>query len=293
MSLENITFWESWGNISSSILDTSSSLGGSSYLSFPSNLPSDRPVLYMRCNTSRPGLEARPATIILPAPPSIENQNSASYDGFELGITGQTSLSAFNDIKNSTGVGDTLASLGEASSNTLRTLIESGGTGAAAVIASQNDNAIGKALSVSAKAVLNPNITTAFTGVGTRSFTFTYKLVPETKKESETITNIIKTLTLAVYPEAQGFTLRYPPTWTIRFLKNITSREDLPSVNRIYECYIENFNVTYNSNSNAYHDDGTPVETDISFSVKETKALNANDILKLNSLDGNATYRSL
>ena len=293
MSLENITFWESWGNISSSVLDTSSSSGGSSHLSFPSTLPNDRPVLYMRCNTARTSLEARPAVIILPAPPNIASENSASYDGFELGVTGQTALSAFNDIKNSSGAGDALSRLGDTASNTIKSLIESGGAGAAAAIASQNDNGVGRALGVSAKAVLNPNITTAFTGVGTRSYSFTYKLVPETKKESETIKNIIKVLTLAVYPEVQGFTLRYPPTWTIRFLKSINSREDLPSVNKIYECYIENFNVTYNSNSNAYHDDGTPVEADITFTVKEAKALNANDILKLNNLDNNGTFRSL
>lgn len=293
MSLENITFWESWGNISSSVLDTSTATGGSSHLSFPSTLPTDRPVLYMRCNTSRPALEARPPVIILPAPANIENQNSASYDGVELGIAGQTALSAFNDVKSGSSISDTLSRLGGTASDTLKSLVESGGAGAAAAVASQNDNGIGKALGVSAKAILNPNITTAFTGVGTRSYTFTYKLVPETKKESETIKNIIKVLTLAVYPEVQGFTLRYPPTWTIRFLKSINSREDLPSVNKIYECYIENFNVTYNGNSNAYHDDGTPVEADISFSVKEAKALNANDILKLNNLDANGTFRSL
>jgi len=127
---------------------------------------------------------------------------------------------------------------------------------------------------------MNKNVTTEFTGVGTRSFGFQYKLVPSTIEEGKTIHEITKFLRSAIYPtkdvNAFGAVLRYPPKFKIRFFNRIGGSR-LKSIPAIFDCFLESLSTTYNGN-NSFHYDGRPVDTDIQFTFKETRALTSKDI---------------
>jgi hypothetical protein len=127
----------------------------------------------------------------------------------------------------------------------------------------------------------NANTTTEFTGVGIRTFSFSYNLMPASKEDSIQIAKIIQTFRENLYPEktAAGFALIYPPTWSIRF-------EPHPgSFPKITQCYLNSFTATFNGQGNAWHAGAAPASTDIQFSFTETKTLTKTEIKQQNGTE--------
>jgi len=121
----------------------------------------------------------------------------------------------------------------------------------------------------------NPNIITEFSGMGTRRYTFQYKFMPRTAEESQTIRDIQYLFQARAYPtvKVENLVLQYPPKWRIKFLNT-----DLPG---LYDCYLESVGFTVNPSANTWHRDGAPGEVDLQLSFMETKALTAEEIIKL------------
>ena len=60
---------------------------------------------------------------------------------------------------------------------------------------------------------------------------------------------------------------------------------------KILTSYLTNLTTTYNSTTNAYHDDGQPVEIDMSLTFQETRALTRGDLYDNdNTLDNDIGY---
>ena len=127
----------------------------------------------------------------------------------------------------------------------------------------------------------NPNIITEFSGMGTRRYTFQYKFMPRSAKESAAIRNIQYLFQARAYPtiKVENLVLKYPPKWNIIF------SSDLPG---LYECYLEGVGFTVNPSANTWHRDGAPGEVDLQLNFMETKALTAEDIIKLQNGSGNS-----
>ena len=132
-----------------------------------------------------------------------------------------------------------------------------------------------RALARSQGLAKNPNIITEFSGMATRRYTFQYKFMPRTAKESQTIRDIQYLFQARAYPtvKVENLVLQYPPKWRIKFLNT-----DLPG---LYECYLESVGFTVNPSANTWHRDGAPGEVDLQLSFMETKALTAEEIIKL------------
>ena len=127
---------------------------------------------------------------------------------------------------------------------------------------------------------MNPNTNTTFGGNTIRNFQFQFKLIARSQAESEEIRKIHNKFRAFTYADsrsnAQNLILAYPPTWTIKFLD--TAKKENKFIPKIFSCYLTGFTSTLNPTVNMFHDDGSPLEVDISLQYQETRVLTRADI---------------
>jgi len=242
-------------------------------------------------------------TIYVPCPAGIGFSDAATYNDAEMGFLGnaqmQDKIKSLNNTsglnEGSLGVGDIAARAGGVAGglgiksmlNSLTKEFQGGDTMNTLAAAT---GGFANALAIARGVTLNKNITTEFTGVGTRQFQFQFKFVPSSLQEAKRIDKIVRYLRRGVYPTptAGGISLKYPPKYQIQFLSHVDG-EHLTSIPRIFPCYLESISTTYNGSNawfqapNGAPEESAPVETDIQISFKEERALTMNDILKLES----------
>ena len=139
-----------------------------------------------------------------------------------------------------------------------------------------------QAVQVGARVSVNPNVRTAFQNVNIREFNFTFKFLPTSVEESETVKAIIHFFRYHAYPELIGdpnFSVgyEYPDMFKIRLLfdgpggtKNIGTPIKL--------SYLKAISTTYNSTSTTVFSDGSPTEIDMNLTFAEYKALSRDDL---------------
>ena len=248
-----------------------------------------RPVIRFKCNSKGNNGYISPISIFLPIPVNLQISDSGTYNNAELGIIGGAAMAA------------TRAAAGGDMKGALTTAVKSATNAARDPMGlmlglAGNDQLMSKigvsvsgeiksAIGIGASTMLNKNVTTEFTGVGTRTFSFAFKMIASSKNESEQISLINKMFRRGLYPEAdlRGLRVSYPPTWNINFLQQNASLlpSEISHIPKIFETYLTSFNSTYNSSANMWHADGAPLECDISVSFTETRALTLNDIKSL------------
>lgn len=137
-----------------------------------------------------------------------------------------------------------------------------------------------EALSTKTKQIINPNTRTAFKGNEIRKFEFSFKLVAKSESETRTIRNIALAFRRGVYATSgdNEFALRYPAVWQIRFFSSGAEESKyIPQIDR-EGCYLTAATATFNTASNLWHADGSPVELDVKLSFAETRVLKRSDI---------------
>ena len=242
-------------------------------LYFPTELEDeDRPAVQFSCNKSRPNFNDN-FSIFLPLPENLSFQDAATYNDAELGTTAGVGLGAAKAVQSGgmSAATDYVKSNLPSGLGDLTQLLTSG-------IPGLNDN-VKSAVSIGLGATLNKNITTEFTGMSTRRFQFAFKFMAKSKKDSQTIRNIVRAFRIGLYAEGNNLQLQYPPTWTISFVHE--GSKNLEYIPKIYECYMDGFSSAYNQSSNLWFSDGAPIECDITMSFIETRALTAKDIVDL------------
>ena len=261
-----------------------------------------RPVLELKCV----GGPNDGKVIVFPCPVGFGVTDGASYNDTELGVLGATASRITQDVLGrqsnvvGQGVFETIESEFEQQTpgpnrkakgvaGVIMSILGLGGDLLKDIGAPDSlTQGVGTTLGITP----NKNITTEFTGVGTRGFAFQYKLVPSSEAEGKIIGQITKFLRQSVYPirikSTGGLILRYPPRWKLRFLTKIGGKR-LTHIPGIAECYLESFATTYNG-SNSFYTDGVPVDTDISLTFKEIRGLTRDDILRLDAPGGGSTF---
>jgi len=239
------------------------------------------PVMLLNSNSARSNIgQGLRSSIYLPMPVGLDFSDGASYNDAELGVMGTAALNAVRAVKENGVSGAAQKAISQlGGSDGISALVKqaSGAAGSLGLSALPESAAQGVGIGLGSQ--VNKNITTEFTGVSTRAYSFQYKMVASSQGEAETISLITKALRLGMYPEKDSeFILKYPPTWTIRFLKG---GNDLKHIPKIFECYLTDVKTTFNQSAASFFKDGAPVEVDLSFSFKETRALTADDIIKL------------
>jgi hypothetical protein len=102
-------------------------------------------------------------------------------------------------------------------------------------------------------------------------------LVAKTQKESIQAKKIVDTFRENIYGIMSylGTSVEYPKPWKIQFFFNGAENPFLPYIKH---SYLTSFSANYNSGSNMFHYDGSPIEIDISLSFQETKVLSRADV---------------
>jgi hypothetical protein len=253
-------------------------------MTYPTDVDDSRPMIVFYCNgrTSQYFSES-PTTISFPIPQGLDFSDGASWDDTSFSAIGKALVSAGRNAFNE-------SSLGAAAAAFANTNVDTSGVGVRDIISRAVGTAGGssdmqKISAAASQTITNPNVITEFTGIGTRSFSFKFKMVASNKTESDMIRDICHSFRLATYPEGNILGLRYPPKWNIYFRQG---GNDMTHVPKIFDVYITNVNVGYNSSGNSWYKDGTPVETDLTVGFKEARALTAQDIHNLHIGNRNA-----
>lgn len=235
-------------------------------LSYPSTLT----------ETSHPAISFKSSTgdmIFLPIPTSLEFADSATYDDAELGFRGKQAMNTMEGAAS----GGLLGAIGSFAKGIMSSMDST----SAGVLASKavgmvpGSGEAGKAVGIATGTTLNKNITSEFTGVGTRSFSFSFNMMPYSQADAVSIKNIVFAFRSGLYPDGNDFALKYPPKWKISFLQ---CGEYIP---KIAETYLKDVSTTYNSNTNMWRSDGAPLDTTLSLTFTETKALTLKEIKEL------------
>lgn len=222
--------------------------------------------------------------IFLPMPPGLEISDSMSYNTIDLGIIGDTATKAIEAANNQSGFLDAVkAGIGTGVEDLKKKLTNVNAAAAAAIAAKYNNQeTLNNLVQFGARQILAPNTNTTFQGSNIRTYSFRFKMVARDRSETDTIKNIVSSFRENMYPEGTDVSLEFPGTWNIRFCDqgpNLNINKYLP---RVYRCFMTGFSSTYNSTNNMWHDDGSPVEVDVSMNFQEVKALKKSDIVGLN-----------
>ena len=219
--------------------------------------------------------------IYLPIPPGLTFSDSMSYSSLDLGILGSIGQDTIKAMENAKGIKSAIGAGIGGLAGSLVNKAKKMNTAAAASIAARyfRQESIANTIDFSTKQVVSPNTNTSFQNTGIRSFGFNFKMMPKSKSEAELITAIIKTFRENMYPKGNDVVLTYPPIWSMKFYDG--SGNENRKIPKIYECYLTGMTATYNGTTNMFHEDGSPVETDVSIQFQETRALTLSDIVSL------------
>lgn len=212
--------------------------------------------------------------VFLYLPKALSVSDGASYTGVDLG-----SVKALRSLKpqgqSPRGTPATKLSESDVAAKSIELAGNIGGTLEAAATE----------LGMNRGVALNPFTNLAFEGMAPRTFQFEFQFVSESKEEAETIKWIENWFRKNMYAETAGaFSLKYPPMLRTQFWDGESESEFLPM---IMDSFITGLSVTYNDNNQMYHDDGAPVETNLSLSISENKTLTRNDLYQEKNLKYN------
>lgn len=222
--------------------------------------------------------------VVLYLPQAIQIADGINYEATDLGIIGETTRQTL-----SSGGQNVLQAVGRAAFNELSSTIDglisglSGEIGATAAARLAQRLPLGEqvrsGVQASTQLTLNPNKRSLLRAVAIRNFTFTFKMIPSTEKESKVAQDIIKFFREEAYPESieEGnipFAFRYPSTFNIRFKygknKNLATK--------IQPSFLTAITTNYNPNNMAFHRGGEFSEYDLTLSFTEERALNKQDV---------------
>jgi hypothetical protein len=219
--------------------------------------------------------------IFLPCPANIAINDSATYNTIDLGVAGTALGKSIQDGGFSPSkIAESLKSQAAGATSNFN---EAEIAGAVSQLLPGPD-AITGAARLASRTLLNPNTNTTFAGNALRSFTFGFKMVATSAEEAEVIRKIHHRFRRFSYADSkssdQNIILAMPPTWTIHFLDG--NKQENKFIPRIFSCYLVSVESAFNSTTNMFHEDGAPLEVDVSLSYQETRALTRTDIDSLN-----------
>jgi hypothetical protein len=219
--------------------------------------------------------------IALPIPPGLAVGDGMSYSAYNLGVIGTIMAETFTQMGKQNSVAGVI---GAGIGGMVGSIIDKGkqmnAAAAVSVLARRSGfEQVADVLDFTNRQVIAPNTNTTFQNSNIRTYSFTFKMVSRTKTEARAIKRIVEVFREYMYPEGKDVILEYPPTWNIKF--HDKNAEVNPYLPQIYSSYLTNLSTAFNSTTNIYHEDGSPVETDIAVSFQETKALTRGDIQKL------------
>lgn len=233
-------------------------------------------------------------------PISFNATDTLTYDSPSIGSAGAILGNALSNANGTAGdvlgnaVGDFIdlfRSAGAASGSTLAKL-------GAAKLAKRGPTEVGDGAASALRVTVDPNIRTLFRSVAVRQFAFQFKFIAKNAEEAREIKNIIKRFRFYAYPESISFNggeegpdgkkdpaldisvgFKYPHPFIIKAAYVDPDGNSTQIGPKIKDCYLTSITTNYNPTTMAFHEDGEPVEIDLSLNFTEETTLNKDDIL--------------
>lgn len=222
-------------------------------------------------------------------PTALTFNDGLNYDTPSLGATGAT---AFGLASNGEGA---LRAGAEAFSKGISSLVDSLSNnqsnadltrlGAIRLANKVGGAEIAEGISIAGAVTMNPNVRSAFKGVSIREFSFTFKFIPKSKEESETVGEIIKRFRIAAYPESiraggidYGF--KFPDMFDIKVRYKTANGAEVKIGQKFQKCFLKGISTSYNPSTMTFHKDGSPAEIDLTLNFVEEKTLDRGAILE-------------
>ena len=270
-----------------SVARTLRNVSGTDFGLSPEEALMEQPVAPRQFNTQRadvvkPRKTNKKVTLYLPT--SIVYIDNVDYSNTtELGVVGAATAAALRGGSNYLGAAASALSNVAGNFTSLYDAATAGIQSETANIAmlrtvGRVSAPIRAAVETTAGLTLNPNKRSTLRGVAIRSFNFTFKLIPESRREAREIEYIIELFRKELYPEdiiegglPVGY--RYPNKFAIEMFYD---RKRVAT--KILPCFLQNFTTNYNPNSMSMHHDGKFPEIDIQMSFTEDRTLRKQDI---------------
>ena len=235
-------------------------------------------------------------TVILPIPEGIQDSNSAGWGEGNMGpIQTATMGVAMNVISGE----NAFTSLGDAAKNVFDKSVNAATVGTTqkmiqTFFASQASKALtgsgdfNQELSRQTGVVFNSNTELLFSGVTLRSgFSFSFDLVPRSKKESDEIKDIIRFFKSesaaqkgAVSGDASGLFLKSPSVFQLKYM---SGGKPHPFLNQFKICALNAMSVNYTaSGTYATYSDATPVHMNMTLTFQELTPIYREDYVESN-----------
>lgn len=142
---------------------------------------------------------------------------------------------------------------------------------------------VGNALKESTRVTLNPNLRSIFEGVNMRSFSFPFRMIAKSEKESQEIKKIIQFFRREVYPEANNVdgTVPFAYTFPNIFEINILDGKQKNPGFDIQRCYLQSVQTNFNQTSTGMYegkDRNYFIEVDLTLNFIEFATLDKNRV---------------
>ncbi len=217
---------------------------------------------------------------------------SALVETFNMGYSGQSLGTVFGYLA-STGVpNDIVNILKNTNKDTIETIVSNASNVGARMkedIANPNTLIAGiryalskftdsgaRVLDVATGTALNPYHSLFFDGPELRNHNFSFRLSPNSEKESITLKNIIKTFKLRMHPEIDGLLFKYPDTCIIE----LSSRVNSFPLYTLYRSVLKGMSVNYAPNNvpSFFKNGIDPVEVALELNFAEIQPITRRDI---------------
>lgn len=215
------------------------------------------------------GLDSDLFKIHLYIPPNFSLGDSANFGSIDLGM-----INAVTKIEDNTN---------KETGATNDADLEAIGIGAAIVKAIGADQFGAADATLQQQGIAVNNATTlTYEGSAIRTFSLGFTLVTESADEAKVVKTIENTFRKYMYAKKEGeYILKYPPVFRIKFMKGTEVNEFLP---HLFDSYLTGMTVGYNSQSNIFHADGSPVDTTIELSFQEQRQLTREDLYSIDDV---------
>ena len=243
-------------------------------------------------------------TVILPIPEGIQDSNIAGWGSGDMGplqtiamgaaigvVSGENIAKSINGAVKNLFTKATAASQIAIGQDALQTYFAS--QAAQALLGGSDFN---QNLSRSTGAVFNSNTELLFSGVSLRSgFSFSFDLVPRSKKESDEIKDIIRFFKSesaaqkgAIGGGAAGLFLKSPSVFQLKYM---SGGKPHPFLNQFKICALNAMSVNYTaSGTYATYSDATPVHMQMTLTFQELTPIYREDYIEAGSKTG--AYKS-
>lgn len=219
-----------------------------------------------------------PTRVVLYMPQGIQYRDGAQYDNVDLGAAGAVAASALQNGGNLVDAAiQGIASEGSSLIDAFKGSLNSSVGALAAVRASKfagegAQNVVKSALRVT----VNPNTRALFRSIPLREFTFQFRFIPESQRESREVEEIIKWFRTELHPQDIPVTPGGPSIgYKFPNKFDITLKYDGAQIpgTKLLPAFLRDISITYNSNGMSFYHGGDWTSVDMSLSFMESRPL--------------------